>query len=83
VVSGFAGTRTAAFTRGCRANSPGPGSSGERAPDCRDGLDWLLVSGRRHLERVLQVIVEHYTSYRPHRALAWQRLMSDAPRSSW
>lgn len=33
----------------------------------------LLIFGRRHLERVLFVYVEHYDSHRPHRSLG-QRL---------
>jgi putative transposase len=32
-------------------------------------LDWLLVVGRRHLERVLREYVDHYNRERPHRAL--------------
>ncbi len=32
-------------------------------------LDWLLIVGRRHLEQVLRVYVEHYNVHRPHRAL--------------
>jgi len=32
-------------------------------------LDWLLVLGRRHLERVLRVYTEHYNKARPHRGL--------------
>jgi putative transposase len=32
-------------------------------------LDWLLVVGRRHLDRVLRVYAEHYNRHRPHRAL--------------
>jgi transposase InsO family protein len=32
-------------------------------------LDWLLIIGRRHLERVLQVYTAHYNRERPHRAL--------------
>jgi transposase InsO family protein len=32
-------------------------------------LDWLLITGRRHLERVLRIYVEHYNVHRPHRAL--------------
>jgi putative transposase len=35
----------------------------------RECLDWLLISGRRHLERVLEVFVDHYNGHRPHRAL--------------
>ncbi len=37
-------------------------------------LDWLLVVGQRHLDRVLRVYVEHYNRHRPHRALRrWSR----------
>jgi transposase InsO family protein len=32
-------------------------------------LDWTLVSGRRHLERILRIYVEHYNLVRPHRGL--------------
>jgi putative transposase len=32
-------------------------------------LDWLLIVGRRHLEQVLRVYVEHDNRHRPHRAL--------------
>ncbi|MGH2656556.1 MAG: integrase core domain-containing protein [Actinomycetota bacterium] len=32
-------------------------------------LDWLLVRGRRHLERVLRAYVSHYNRGRPHRGL--------------
>jgi putative transposase len=32
-------------------------------------LDWLLIAGRRHLEQVLRIYVEHYNVHRPHRAL--------------
>ena len=32
-------------------------------------LDWLLIGGQRHLERVLQVFVDHYNRERPHRSL--------------
>jgi transposase InsO family protein len=32
-------------------------------------LDWLLVLGRRHLERVLGAYTEHYNNARPHRGL--------------
>jgi putative transposase len=28
----------------------------------RECLDWLLIFGRRHLERVLRVYVDHYTA---------------------
>ena len=33
-------------------------------------LDWLLILGRRHLERVLGIYTAHYNSERPHRGLA-------------
>jgi putative transposase len=33
-------------------------------------LDWLLILGRRHLERVLRAYTAHYNCERPHRALA-------------
>ena len=33
-------------------------------------LDWMLVQGRRHLDRVLRNYVEHYNRHRPHRSLA-------------
>ena len=32
-------------------------------------LDWLLIVGRGHLERVLRVYVDHYNGHRPHRVL--------------
>jgi putative transposase len=32
-------------------------------------LDWLLIVGQRHLDRVLRVYAEHYNRHRPHRAL--------------
>jgi len=32
-------------------------------------LDWVLVFGRRHLERVLRTYVRHYNEARPHRGL--------------
>ena len=35
----------------------------------RGCLDWLLILGRRHLERVLDEYVDHYNAGRPHRAL--------------
>jgi putative transposase len=33
-------------------------------------LDWTLILGRRHLERVLRTYVQHYNEARPHRGLA-------------
>jgi len=35
-------------------------------------LDWTLVLGRRHLERILQSYVTHYNAQRPHRGLDLQ-----------
>lgn len=35
-------------------------------------LDWTLVLGRRHLERVLRTYIVHYNQARPHRGLALQ-----------
>jgi hypothetical protein len=32
-------------------------------------LDWMLVLGRRHLERVLRTYAAHYSERRPHRGL--------------
>jgi putative transposase len=35
----------------------------------RECLDWILILSRGHLERVLDVYVDHYNGHRPHRAL--------------
>ena len=35
----------------------------------REGVDRMLIFGRRHLERVLAEYVAHYNEYRPHRSL--------------
>jgi putative transposase len=43
-------------------------------------LDWLLIVGRRHLERVLRAYIDHYNVHRPHRAL---RLGSPDPPAGW
>jgi Integrase core domain len=32
-------------------------------------VDWLLVLGRHHLERVLRTYAAHYNEARPHRGL--------------
>jgi putative transposase len=32
-------------------------------------LDWMLIWGRRHLERVLDEYLRHYNNERPHRVL--------------
>lgn len=34
----------------------------------RECLDWLLIGGERHLQRVPVEYVDHYNSTRPHRA---------------
>jgi putative transposase len=35
-------------------------------------LDWLLIVGRRHLEHVLRIYIQHYNRERPHRGLGLQ-----------
>jgi putative transposase len=35
----------------------------------RECLDWILIVGRRQLERVLRVYIDHYNHHRPHRGL--------------
>ena len=35
----------------------------------RECLDWLIVGGQRHLQRVLDDYVDHYNNERPHRGL--------------
>jgi transposase InsO family protein len=35
-------------------------------------LDWTLILGRRHLERVLRTYIAHYNEARPHRGLVLQ-----------
>ena len=35
----------------------------------RECLDWVLIFGRRQLERTLRIHVEHYNGHRPHRGL--------------
>ena len=32
-------------------------------------LDWLLILGPRHLDRILRIYVRHYNRRRPHRGL--------------
>ena len=32
-------------------------------------LDWVLIRGERHLDRVLREFVEHYNNERPHRGI--------------
>ena len=35
----------------------------------RECLDWMLIAGRRHLERLMGEWIEHYNATRPHRSL--------------
>lgn len=44
-------------------------------------LDWMLIWGRRHLERVLDEYLRHYNDERPHRSLALRppRTVHDRP----
>lgn len=35
----------------------------------RECFDWMLILGRRHLERVMNEWIEHYNQARPHRSL--------------
>ena len=35
----------------------------------RECLDWLIIRGRPHLERVLDEYIDHYNNERPHRGL--------------
>jgi putative transposase len=44
-----------------------------------DCLDWLLVLGPRHLDRVLRTYVKHYNQKRPHRGLQLVAPESAAP----
>ena len=44
-----------------------------------DCLDWLLIFGPRHLDRVLRISVEHYYRKRPHRGLQLLAPESAAP----
>lgn len=44
-------------------------------------LDWMLILGRRHLQRVLREYVEHYNEERPHRGLAPETPRHNVPSS--
>ena len=44
-----------------------------------DCLDWLLIFGPRHLDRVLRTYMEHYNRKRPHRGLQLLAPESAAP----
>jgi putative transposase len=45
----------------------------------RECLNWILIFGRRQLEGVLRVYVDHYNSHRPHRALGLAAPVSARP----
>jgi len=45
----------------------------------RECLNWLIILGRGHLDRVLGEYVDHYNRARPHRALQLQSPHGDAP----
>jgi transposase InsO family protein len=42
-------------------------------------LDWILILGRRHIERVLRTYADHYNRARPHRGLALASPLSASP----
>lgn len=42
-------------------------------------MDWIIVLGRRHLDRILRTYAEHYNSARPHRGLALQTPEGSGP----
>ena len=42
----------------------------------REALDWLLITGERHLRHVLREYVEHYNLARPHRSLGLRAPLS-------
>jgi transposase InsO family protein len=41
-------------------------------------LDWMLILGRRHLDRVLRSYVEHYNGHRAHRTLGLAAPLDDS-----
>ncbi len=47
----------------------------------RECLDWILIIGRRHLERVMREWIEHYNHARPHLSLELRTPMPDQIRS--
>ena len=47
----------------------GMGSASGPCAESASSLDWTLILGRRHLERVLYAYVGHYNRGRPHRSL--------------
>lgn len=42
-----------------------------------ESLDWLLILGRSHLERILREYVRHYNRKRPHRGINLQVPVTD------
>jgi hypothetical protein len=44
----------------------------------RDGLDWFLIAGARHLRQVLREDADHYNRSRPHRSLRLQAPLARA-----
>jgi putative transposase len=42
-------------------------------------LDWLLILGPRHLDRVLRIYADHYNTERPHRALGRHPPLANPP----
>jgi putative transposase len=56
----------------------GRARAGERPDLQHDVLDWILILGRRHLDRVLRSYVEHYNGHRAHRALGLAAPLDDS-----
>lgn len=48
----------------------------------RECLDWLIILGRGHLERVLAEYVDHYNQARPHRGLRLEPPSGETDRAS-
>ncbi|MGH3452703.1 MAG: integrase core domain-containing protein [Haloechinothrix sp.] len=46
-------------------------------------LDWMLVFGRRHLERILRDYTAHYNGGRPHRGLEFKTPVTRPDPPSW
>lgn len=64
---GFFNAATPASVRYSSSWASSSRSPGAVRVEC---LDWLLILGRRHLERVLHTYTAHYNAERPHRSLA-------------
>jgi putative transposase len=66
-VFGAEGTRVIKTpVRSPRANAYAERFVGTARREC---LDWVLIFGRHHLERVLDEFVTHYNQARPHRGI--------------